>query len=99
MIHTTPKIPLAEKLLEIDRDLSELIRTHRPDACGIETLIFAKNVTTAIDVAQSRGVIVHAVAKLGVPIFEFSPLQVKRAICGNGRAIKAQVQNAVKMLY
>lgn len=54
VIHTTPKIPLSDKLLEIERDMTEVIRAYRPDACGVETILFGRNVTTVIDVAQSR---------------------------------------------
>ena len=99
IIHTTPKIPLVEKLQEIDADIRELVRTYKVERAGVETLIFATNQTTGIAVAESRGVILLALASLGVEILEFSPLEVKKGICGNGRATKVQVQNAVKMLY
>ena len=99
VIHTTPKIPLVEKLQEIDADIRELVKTYKVERAGVETLIFATNQTTGIAVAESRGVILLALASLGVDILEFSPLEVKKGICWNGRATKVQVQNAVKMLY
>ena len=99
IIHTTPKIALVDKLREIDHDVRELVATYHVERAGIETLIFATNQTTGIAVAESRGVILLALASSGVEIHEFSPLEVKKGICGNGRATKVQVQNAVKMLY
>ena len=99
MIHTTPKLEASIKLIDIERDLTELIDTYHPDACGIEKLFFFRNQTTVIDVAQSRGVILHTVAKRGIPIYEYTPLQVKKGICGSGAANKLQVQNALKLLF
>ena len=99
VISTTPKIPLAEKLVEICRDIGELCETYRPEACGIETLLFTTNVKTGIAVAQARGAIVAEIAKRGIPIAEFGPMQVKKSICGNGHAPKTQVQNALKMVF
>jgi len=99
VIHTTPKLDAALKLIDIERDLSELIETYKPDACGIEKLFFFRNQTTIIDVAQSRGVIMHTIARRGIPIYEYTPLQVKKGICGSGTAKKLQVQNALKILF
>lgn len=72
---------------------------YKPDACGIEKLFFFRNQTTIIDVAQSRGVIMHTIARRGIPIYEYTPLQVKKGICGSGAAKKLQVQNALKILF
>ncbi len=99
VIHTTPKLDAHLKLLDIERDLSELIEMYKPSACGIEKLFFFKNQKTVIDVAQSRGVLIHTIAKHGIPIYEYTPLQVKKGICGNGVATKLQVQNALKILF
>ena len=81
VIHTTPKIPLVQKLQEIDADIRELVKTYKVERAGVETLIFATNQTTGIAVAESRGVILLALASLGVDILEFSPLEVKKGIC------------------
>jgi len=75
-----------------------LIDTYNPTVCGIERLFFLRNVTNGIDVAQSRGVIVHTLATLGIPMIEFTPLQVKQGIAGNGFAKKPQVQKALQMI-
>jgi len=81
VIKTTPKIELSLKLLDINADLLHLIETYRPEVCGIEKLFFHTNVTTGIDVAQSRGAILLALAQKGVRIREYTPLQVKKGIC------------------
>ncbi|PID84572.1 crossover junction endodeoxyribonuclease RuvC [Candidatus Gracilibacteria bacterium] len=98
VIETPPRISLTDKLLLIHRDLQELIETYRPTVAGIEKLFFLRNITNGIDVAQARGVIIHSLASQGVQIQEFTPLQVKRAITGNGRAQKKQMQQAIKMI-
>lgn len=99
VVSTPPNIPLADKLLEISKDLSDLVEAHRPDVCGMETLLFTTNLKTGIAVAQARGVAVLEIAKRGIPLVEIGPLQVKKGICGNGRAPKTQVQNALKMIF
>jgi crossover junction endodeoxyribonuclease RuvC len=85
--------------MDINHDLETLISNYAPDIVGIEKLYFGTNITTAIDVAQCRGVLVHTVVKHGIQLREFTPLQVKKGICGNGRAVKKQVQNTLKMLF
>lgn len=99
VIKTTPKIELSLKLLDINADLLHLIERYRPEVCGIEKLFFHTNVTTGIDVAQSRGAILLCLAQKGIRIREYTPLQVKKGICGNGRAPKAQVQNALRLIF
>lgn len=99
VISTVPKIPLADKLVEISRDIGELCDHWKPEACGMETLLFTTNVKTGIAVAQARGAILVEIAKRGILLAEFGPMQVKKSICGNGRAQKAQVQNALKMVF
>ncbi|MDD3646860.1 MAG: crossover junction endodeoxyribonuclease RuvC [Candidatus Gracilibacteria bacterium] len=96
---TTPKIDLKYKLLEIGNDINELIKLHNPDLIVIEKLYFTTNVKTAIDVAQARGVVVYEAIKHDIETLEYTPLQVKKAITGNGAAKKAQLQNAIKMLF
>ncbi len=99
VIKTTPKIDISQKILDINADLVGLIEKYRPTLCGIEKLYFHTNVTTGIDVAQSRGAMLLCLAQKGVQIREYTPLQVKKGICGNGRAPKGQVQNALRLIF
>ena len=91
VITTPPGIPLSNRLLQISNDMEELIRTFHPDEMAVEELFFTKNITTGIAVAHGRGVILLAAEKLGVPIFEYTPMQVKQAVVGYGGADKRQV--------
>ena len=86
-----PDDPLSNRLLQISNDMEELIRTFHPDEMAVEELFFTKNITTGIAVAHGRGVILLAAEKLGVPIFEYTPMQVKQAVVGYGGADKRQV--------
>ena len=86
------------RLCEIHAGVAALIARHRPAAMAIEKLFFNTNAKTAIDVAQARGVIVLAAAQAGVPVYEYTPLQVKQSVVGYGRAEKRQVQDMVKLL-
>ena len=89
---TTPAgLPLSHRLLQISDDMEELIHTFHPDEMAVEELFFTKNITTGIAVAHGRGVILLAAEKLGVPIFEYTPMQVKQAVAGYGGADKRQV--------
>ncbi len=98
VIATPPHTHFALRLKSIHEQASELLAAHRPDAVAIEKLFFSQNVTTGIAVAQARGVIAVAVAMAGIPIAEFSPLEVKSAVVGYGKATKRQVQEMVKIL-
>lgn len=89
---TTPAgIPLSRRLLQISNDMEKLITQFQPDEMAVEELFFTKNITTGISVAHGRGVILLAAEKLGVPIFEYTPMQVKQAVVGYGGADKRQV--------
>ena len=89
---TTPAgIPLASRLLQISNDMEDLIHLFQPDEMAIEDLFFSTNITTGISVAHGRGVILLAAEKLGVPVFEYTPIQVKQAVAGYGKADKKQV--------
>ena len=90
-ITTPPGIPLSNRLLQIPSDMEELIRAFHPDERAVEELFFTKNITAGIAVAHGRGVILLAAEKLGVPIFEYTPMQVKQAVVGYGGADKRQV--------
>ena len=91
VITTPPGIPLSRRLIQISDDMEELIHTFHPDEMAVEELFFSKNITTGIAVAHGRGVILLAAEKLGVPIFEYTPMQVKQAVAGYGGADKRQV--------
>ena len=98
VISTTPKIADSLKLLEIWQDIWALLERYHPDLIVIEKLFFNNNITTGIQVAQARWVVMYEAAKKWTAVLEYTPLQVKKAITGNGRAGKAQLQNAIKML-
>jgi crossover junction endodeoxyribonuclease RuvC len=98
IIETKPKIPLPEKLSEIYKDIKKIIKNSKPDKIAIEQLFFLKNTKTAMAVGQARGIILLAAQDLKIPIHEFTPLQVKSSICGNGHADKLQVQKMVKAI-
>lgn len=98
VITTRAGLSLSERLLQIGNDLEELIDTYHPTICGVERLFFLRNVTNGIDVAHARGVVLHTLASHGIPLVEFTPLQVKQGIAGNGFAKKPQVQKALMMV-
>ena len=89
---TTPAgLPLSRRLLQISEDMEELLATFRPDEAAVEELFFSKNITTGIAVAHGRGVILLALERAGVPVYEYTPMQVKQAVAGYGGAEKRQV--------
>ena len=98
VITTPAHTPLTSRLDQIYTDLEELIRIYRPDAMAVEELFFNTNITTGISVAQGRGVILLCAYRAGVSIYEYTPLQVKQAVVGYGRAEKKQVQEMVKRI-
>ena len=97
-ITTKAGVPLPDRLSEIYHDMLELLDRVKPDAAAIEELFFNTNVTTGIAVAQARGVIVLACAQSGVPVFQYTPLQVKMAVVGYGRAEKKQVMEMTRSM-
>ncbi len=99
VIETTPRESIWQKILWIVHDLDMLIQTYQPQVCWIEKLFFMKNVKTGIDVAQARWAVLYTLLSRGIIVKEFTPLQVKQWITGNGNAKKQQIQNAVKMLF
>lgn len=98
VVSTAAGLRLSVRLSQIYNDVSELISTFKPDAIAIEELFFNTNQKTAVSVAHGRGVIVLAGERLGIPMFEYTPLQVKQAITGYGRADKRQMMDMVKRL-
>jgi crossover junction endodeoxyribonuclease RuvC len=96
---TTPAgIPLSKRLYQIGNDMESLIEQLHPDVISIEELFFNNNITTGIAVAHGRGVILFAAEKCGVPLFEYTPSQVKQAVVGYGRAEKHQVMEMTRRL-
>ena len=98
VITTPAKVAQEERLLLIFKKLNELFLLHRPDMGAVEKLFFQRNVTTAIHVGQARGVILLAFAQMGIPVGEYTPLEVKQAVAGYGSADKKQVQQMVKSI-
>lgn len=98
VITTPANTPLTSRLDRIYSDLGELIRLFSPDAAAVEELFFNTNITTGISVAEGRGVILLACFHSGVPVYEYTPLQVKQAVAGYGRAEKRQVIDMVKRI-
>lgn len=86
------------RLQEIYQEVYGLLETERPDQVVVERLFFARNVTTALSVGQARGVILLAAAQANLPVFEYTPLQVKQTVTGHGRAEKHQIQQMIKLL-
>ena len=97
-ILTEAKTSFPLRLEKINKELAEIIENYNPDAMSIEELFFNNNAKTAINVAQARGVILVTARMHNLDIFEYTPLQVKQAVTGYGRADKIQVQSMVKMI-
>ena len=95
---TKAATPFAERLLQLDIRLDELIRANKPDAISVEELFFNKNIKTAMMAAHGRGTALVAAARSGAKVYEYTPLQVKQAVVGYGRAEKAQIQQMVKVI-
>lgn len=97
-IETSRRDTAAERLLALSRGIAQTIREHKPDLFVVEKLFFQKNIKTAIAVAEARGVILLAAAAAGLKIVECTPLQVKQAVTGYGRADKSQIQKMIKAI-
>jgi crossover junction endodeoxyribonuclease RuvC len=97
VITTPPHTPLDERLEEIFDGLTQIIAETKPDSMSVEKLFFAKNVTTAMSVASARGVAILTGRKAGLPIAEYTPMQIKQSLTGYGKADKKQVQEMVRM--
>lgn len=86
----------SQRLFEIFEDLCSIIEKFKPDAASVEKLFYFKNQKTIIPVAEARGVIIMALEKYGIPIYEFTPLEIKQTLTGFGRAEKKEVEKMVK---
>jgi len=96
---TTPAgLPLSTRLWQISRDMEELLTAFKPDECAIEELFFSKNITTGISVAHGRGVVLLCAYQAGLQIYEYTPMQVKQAVVGYGKAEKRQVMDMVRRI-
>ena len=97
-IKTEAKFSTAERLKKIDRQLTKLIKKYKPKRIAVEDIFFFKNLKTAVKVSQARGVILARAAQPKVSVIEYTPLQIKQAVTGYGRADKKQVQKMVKVI-
>lgn len=97
-VTTRAHTPLADRLEKVYLGIDEIIKKYKPDAMSIEELFFNNNAKTALTVGQARGVIILAAVQNNVPIYEYTPLQVKQALTGYGRASKGQIQQMMKSM-
>src|SRR4030042_6320466 len=97
-IKTSANLSTAERLNILHKELGLLLKKYKPDIVAVEDIFFFKNLKTAIKVSQARGVILLTIAKTKIPIYEYTPLQIKQAVACYGRAEKIQVQKMVKRL-
>lgn len=99
VITTKSKLPDAERLAILAEDLKNLIKKYKPSAVGVEKIFFTTNQKTVMTVSQARGVVLLLAEQHSIPIFEFTPLQVKNFICGYGKAEKKQVQYIIQKIF
>ncbi len=97
-ILTDSKTEMPDRLVEIHSELNRIIGKYKPDILSCEELFFFKNLKTAITVAQARGVVITSARLNQIPVSEYTPLQVKQAVSGYGRADKQQIQKMVKVI-
>lgn len=96
-IQTSKDKKESARLLEIWEDMNVIVDKYKPDVCAIEKLFFFRNHTTVMPVAHARGVILTVLEKYGVPVFEYTPMEVKQVLTGYGRADKKEVEQMVKL--
>jgi crossover junction endodeoxyribonuclease RuvC len=97
-IQTEAGLPVPLRLKQVFEAMQSLLDTYRPEEMAVEKLFFNKNVTTAFTVGQARGVILLAAEMAGIPVYEYTPMQVKQAVTGYGGAEKRQIQEMTRML-
>ncbi len=97
-ITTEKEQSFPERLVQISNDTKKLVKKNKPDCCAIESLFFFKNSKTALAVAAARGVLTCTIKKEKVPVFEYTPLQIKQAATGYGKADKSQIMSMVKQI-
>ena len=98
VIRTSADQSHADRLVQLYRRIKELILLHRPEMGAVEKLFFERNVRTALNVGQARGVALLAMAEFGIRIGEYTPMEIKQAVAGYGGADKNQVQQMVKAI-
>lgn len=96
--HTQANQPVTKRLLTIAEELRSLIARYQPEAAAVEELFFSKNARTAMKVGEGRGALLLTLGEAGIPIAEYTPMQIKQAVTGQGGAEKAQVQYMVRAL-
>ena len=97
-VKTDPKAPLAERLVTLDRELTDVILAHRPDSSAVEEVFVNTNPQSTLKLGQARGVCLLALARAGLPVAEYATRLVKKALVGTGGAEKAQVQAMLRVL-
>lgn len=97
VIATPPHTPLEDRLLDIYESLNEIIAQNKPDEVSIEKLFFTKNITTGISVAEARGVVLLVCKQHRLPVYEYTPNEIKKTMTGYGSADKKQMQEMVKL--
>lgn len=98
VLSTPAGMPMEKRLLQLHAALTELLMTITPASAAVEKLFFQRNVSTAMTVGQARGVVLLSLAQAGIPVGEYTPLEIKQAVAGYGGADKTQVQQMVKAL-
>jgi crossover junction endodeoxyribonuclease RuvC len=98
VIKTLQRLTLPERLHELYHKLTEILFLYRPASGAVEKLFFQKNVRTAMNVGQARGVALLAFGEAGIPVAEYTPLEIKQAVTGYGGADKSQIQQMVRTL-
>ena len=98
VVETKSGVPFPERLQRLYDGVSQLVEMYRPDCAVFEELFFYHNITTAISVGAGRGVAILAAQQKGLPLYEYTPMQIKLAVTANGHADKTQVQHMVKLL-
>lgn len=97
-INTEKNLSILERFIRIHNEIYNITKKYKPDIAAIEKLFFSQNTKTAINVAEARGVIIVALAKSKIKLIEYTPLQVKQAVVGYGKATKNQVKYMVKRI-
>ena len=98
VVETTPKMTFPERLERLYAGTKLLLERYRPDHVAFEELFFYRNTTTALQVAAARGVAITAAQQAGLPLYEYTPMQIKQSVTGDGHAYKLQMQTMVKLL-
>ena len=97
VISTPAHTPLPDRLLDIYESMHEIIKLNRPDVVSIEKLFFSKNITTGISVAEARGIVILVCRQHHLPIYEYTPNEIKKSLTGYGSADKKQMQEMVRL--